>query len=371
MGNLRLHVAEMERALPASRQGGEALRAAIEPGFDFRSTEYRELHEASVATAFQQPLWLDSFYRHLAPARGADKLPVTLRAGNSLVAVLPMIRRVKSGVALVEAADLGVGDYAAPVVRSDWMPGPDVAERVAAALPSFDLMRIRPIREEHVVQWQALLGGEPRTLDFSAHAVELGGSFEEWRTRALEPGFLKQLDRKKKRFLKEPGATLRLLRKWREIKTAVVAMQTLRAGRFDGDPIQQDFAREFYAQVAVEGAEAGFSRTYALTLGGEDIGYVFGLTWKGRLHYLLIGCDYEKHGRHSPGLLMYDGIIEDWMKDVGTVFDFTIGDEAFKADFGTTPTPMFEIRRAATWRGRLGAAAFDAREQLKKWGTKG
>ena len=120
-------------------------------------------------------------------------------------------------------------------------------------------------------------------------------------------------------------------------------------------------------------ARAGeLARTYRLSLDGEPLGYVFGLTWSGRFYYLLIGCDYERHGKHSPGLLLYDGIIEDWLRDGGTVFDFTIGDEPFKQDFGTVATPMFALKRSASWRGRLASAAFDAREQLRKinWGRK-
>ena len=53
------------------------------------------------------------------------------------------------------------------------------------------------------------------------------------------------------------------------------------------------------------------ARTYRLSLDGASVGYVFGLTWNGRFHYLLIGCDYAAHGRHSPGLILYDMIIED------------------------------------------------------------
>ena len=143
-------------------------------------------------------------------------------------------------------------------------------------------------------------------------------------------------------------------------------MQALRAGRFEGDMIQQDFVRDVYAEVAVEGAATGFARTYSLMLGKDAVGHVFGLTHGGRFHYLLIGCDYEAHGRHSPGLILYDAIIAGWIADGGDAFDFTIGDEGFKKDFGTEPTAMFELATAPTWRGRLARAAFDARDRLRQ-----
>nr|WP_246591349.1 GNAT family N-acetyltransferase [Aminobacter anthyllidis] len=178
------------------------------------------------------------------------------------------------------------------------------------------------------------------------------------------------LDRKKKRFLKQEGAQLRLLREPGEIRAGIAQLARLRAGRFDSDLIQGAEVEQFYADVAATGAATGFARTYVIAIAGETIGYAFGIAVAGRFNYLLIGCDYDAHGRHSPGLVLYDSMIEDWMANNGKVFDFTIGDEPFKHQFGTTATPMFLVGENATWRGRLGAAAFAAREQLRRLRTK-
>ena len=342
------------------------LACAIDPDFDFLGAEYAAFYSASAATAFQHPLWLDALYTRLAPARGAEKLIVTVRDGRKLVCVVPLLRRRKSGVTLVETADLGVSDYASPVAAPGWTPPAGLAEEIAGLLPPHDILRIRPIREEAVDLWNGLLGGAVGKLDFASHATALTGSFAAWRAGALDPSFARQLDRKKKKFARTGKAELRLLAEPEEITVAIAAIASLRAGRFAGDLIQQDFVCDFYTDIAVRGAAANFARTYALLLDGEPIGHTFGLTAAGRFDYLLIGCDYEKHGRHSPGLLLYDGMIEDWMRDGGTVFDFTIGDEPFKKDFGTLPTAMFELRDVPTWRGRLAGAAFEAREQFRK-----
>jgi CelD/BcsL family acetyltransferase involved in cellulose biosynthesis len=336
--------------------------------FDFRTVEFARLYERSDATPFQHPLWLDRFYSLLAPYRAAEPFVVTVRdsASGELRLVLPLIRRQKSAVKLLETTDLGVSDYAVPVIQAGWAIPADLSEKMTAALPSHDLMRIRPIRSETVDHWRACLGGEPEALEFSAHAVALSTDYCAWRKQTLEPGFARYLDRRKKRFLKERGAGLRLLTGPDEIAKGMAMLRQRRAGRFEGDPIQEAPVAEFYTAVAVEGAAAGLARTYALTLGGEEIGHVFGLTHRGRFHYLLIGCDYERHGRHSPGLIAYDLIIEDWIEAGGTCFDFTIGDEPFKRDFGTSPTAMAMLSGAPTWRGRLASATYNAREQLRR-----
>lgn len=351
-----------------SRRQAAGIKISVEPDFDFLSDEYHRLFARSSATAFQHPLWLSGLYRNLAPARGAEPLAVVGRDAQTGAAdfVLPLIRRRKNGIVLIEATDLGVSDYSAPVATRDFAAPPALRTIVAEALPAHDLLRLRPVRAESVDAWQAFFDVTSVRLDFSAHAVALEPDYQGWRRRALSPGFAKGLDRKKARFARDAQGELRLLRDPSEIRDSIAAIQALRAGRFAGDQIQQDFVRDFYAGVATAGAADGFACTYVLLRDGEAIGHVFGLGHAGRFHYLMIGCDYERHGRHSPGLLLYDGIIQDWIAAGGTVFDFTIGDEAFKLDFGTTATPMFELSRAATLRGRLARAAFAAREALRR-----
>jgi CelD/BcsL family acetyltransferase involved in cellulose biosynthesis len=337
---------------------------ALEPGFDFLSSEYRKLFEASGATAFQHPVWLDTFYRTMTAPHGAEKLVVTGRdpATAALLFLLPLLRRRRSGVTVVEAAHLGVGDYAHPVVSPE-LRFRDFAPAVVAVLPRHDVVNIRPIRDEAVALWSAFLPGRRSRLDYSAHAAELSAPFAGWRDKAYEPSFAKYLDRKKRRFLK--SGKVELLRVDRDFLGAIELIASIRTGRFEDDILQNGFAREFYADVAANGRE--FARIYQLKLDGADVAQAFGLVLGGRFYYVLIGADYERFGKHSPGLVLYDLLIEEWIKEGGAVFDFTISDEAFKRDFGTAATPMHALVEAATLKGRLALSAFDAMRGLRKW----
>lgn len=186
---------------------------AIESVHLFVTVEYGKLFSQSDATGFQHPLWLDEFYRRLAPERDAEPCIVSGRDRDSgaLVFLLPMMRRTKGGITLLESCDLGVGDYAAPVARR-LLPH-DLTAEVASVLPPFDLLRIRPVREEHVRAWQRFFSAPAVRADFSAHAVNPDIPFAEWRARSYAPGFRGMLDRKKKRFFTTPGAEVRLLGK--------------------------------------------------------------------------------------------------------------------------------------------------------------
>lgn len=343
---------------------------AVTSGFDFSSVEFAALHNCSDATAFQHPLWLDALHRIWAPARGATPVTVVGRhEDDRLCFVLPLLLRRVSGALLLESADLGVSDYAAPVVdRAWWDTGPNLAklrQAVALALPAHDVRRIKPVRPEHVPLWTAFLGGEIRPLPFGAHATAMEGSLEAWHSVALTEGFAVMLERKRKRFFKLPEARLVVLNQPTATADAIERIALWRAGRFEGDIIQNPGALAFYSKVATEGAMSGFARTYALEADGDVVGLAFAIAAAGRMNYLLIGCDYARFGRHSPGLLLYNGMIGDWIKQGGTVFDFTIGDEPFKARFGTHRTPMVEITQGMNWRGSVALAALRLRDRLR------
>ena len=333
--------------------------AAIPPG-QALGPDFARLFNASDATAFQHPAWLDTFYRTLAPARGAEPVLVTGHAGPVLVFLLPMIRRRLKGVTLLEAADLGVSDYCAPVVDPAWRG--DIAAQaglhsaVARACGPHDILRIRNIRPEHVPLWQLFLDASANRLDFSSHETALRSNYAEWSRASYSASFAKYLKRRKNRFFRMDGA--RLVRMSDPLCAAreIELLATLREGRFKGDMIAMDAVRRFYAEIAARGTTSGFAAIYRLELEGEPIGHVFGVEHAGRFHYLLIGCDYETHGRHSPGLLMYDAIIEERCREGGKVFDFTIGDEPFKTDFGTRAIPVHGMQKALTLRGRMALA---------------
>lgn len=350
---------------------------AQENGFDFASKEYANLFAGSNASAFQSPLWLTNFYNLLAPHRQAEKLVVSMRDGDGgLIGLVPMIRRRKSGLALVESTDLGVSDYAAPVLsdaaREVLRGDPQAQANFARAIGSYDIIRVQPSLPENTDEWQDLLGCAAEPTGFGAHAVALAPPFDKWRKQNLDKKLSGMVARKGKRWKKQHKVVLERLQDAASIELAIKNLARLRQGRFDGDPIQESAVANFYGRVAsigVTGCKATAcepavaatrcqAETWVLTSDGSVAGILFGLTFKGAFHYLLIGADYDAHGRHSPGLQMYDWIIEDWMDRGGTSFDFTIGDEPFKQQFGTTARPMSRFLHAGSLKGRVALAAF-------------
>lgn len=333
--------------------------------FDFFGEEYAALRAESETCAFQHPIWLDAFYRHLVPNRGAQPFFLTARRRDTgaLQMLLPLILRRKYGFRLLETADLGVSDYVAPVATpafwSDLEQRPDIRHELRKVLPKFDLLRLRPVREDDCSKFRLLFGADPVPLGFSSHAVVLGEPFDDWRKSTLNASLRKMIDRKTRKFRREHDVKIEELKEPDAIASAIGSLAAMRKGRFEGDIIQQDFALAFYREVAVRGVADGFTGTWRTRAGDTDVGFVFGLTDRGRYYYLLIGCDYDNFAPYSPGLQMYDAIMRGWQEQGGICFDFTIGDEDFKMKFGTTPTAIFAFFIAGSPVGRIAKSVIE------------
>jgi CelD/BcsL family acetyltransferase involved in cellulose biosynthesis len=313
--------------------------------FDFNSSEYGRLFANSSASAFQHPDWLTAFYRHIAPAHGAEPLVITGRNGQGeLQLVIPLVRRDSGDAAgLIEYAFLGVTDYACPVIARSMAVGSETVQALRQVLGAHAGLTIGPVHRDHLSEWRSLLAVEPSELDFGAHAVRYGFPYGPWRRRNLGSRRIAGAARKARSLARAGPVQLDLVEP-ADVRQAITTARDFRIGRFPGDPLQTGHGLEFYIDVATSGARSGLARTYRLTSGGGLVAVVFGLIDGDCFHYILLACDYAHYARYSPGLLVLDQVMAEWASGGGEVFDFTIGDEPFKAGFGCTRTSMHEFR---------------------------
>jgi len=334
--------------------------------FDFSSPAYRRLFSRSNATAFQHPVWLEQVYRTLAPAAGARPVVICGKGpSGDLLFVLPLVERRIGPLRIIEPADFGVGDYNAPVVSRNEERAlrdmPHIRSRIASLLPPHDLLRIRHIREEHRELWSVFFSQPPQPHGHRCYETEPGEDHAAWHM-TLDGSFRRYLERKIRRFERGGSVSLKEIADGDEIAGALAALADVRKGRFRNDPIQQACVCDFYARVAAAGISCGLSRTYVLELDGKPVGHVFGLSFGGRFYFLLLACDYANYGRLSPGLVLVDALVRERRKAGDVVFDFTVGDEPYKADFGSQALPLFVIEAS---RGVMGYAALRARQAAK------
>ncbi|HEY3145287.1 MAG TPA: GNAT family N-acetyltransferase [Dongiaceae bacterium] len=302
--------------------------------FDFTSDEYRALFLGTRCSAFQHPDWLVPLYR-LAHAQRAEPLVVVGRRTGTmeLAVVVPLLKRRTGNDVELEYAFLGVSDYARPVIDAAILADADrggLSKNFLRALGAFDRLDIAPVREDDLTVWTPLLACEPAALGFGAHHLH--------RQAAPAP----DLERKTRRLAGQGTLALDVVGR-DEIPDLMMAARRFRAGRFRNDPMQAESSFAFYAEVALRGQRSGLARLYRLSCGEDLVAVLFGLAHQGRFYYLVLGCDYPNYGRFSPGMIMFARVMDDWFGNGGAIFDFTIGDEAFKSALGCARTPMYRF----------------------------
>lgn len=347
--------------------------AAVCPGFDFLSDEYVELFAQSDATAFQHPLWLHHLYARLVPASGAEPFVLVVRNGDgSLVMVLPLLRRFRGPMTVLEFADLGVSDYNSPICTRATFASIVADERscrlVRSALGRYDLLQVEKIRADGLSLGK-LLGAASSEMDESAHAVPLFDPYTAWRSQFMAPALVRNIERNWRR-LGRIGEIAFEVAAPAAVETVLEEMRAFREPRFRDrhgkDLLQHADYFRFYRDVAVSGTVSGFTRLYRLSLDGRTIAANFGLSHRGAFLYLLGGFDLQAHKDRSIGMLILDAILTDAAARGDVRFDLTIGDEAYKQQFGTTPTKLLAIRTQATLVGKLATMAAERLPQVHK-----
>lgn len=348
-------------------------RVAREDDFDFRSPSYRALYDVSSATLFQDPVWLDRLYATLAGARRAQPVVVTVRlaepgADDELVCVLPLVGARRHGVRRVEFADLGVCDYAAPVLHREHaaalLSDATVARDIRTSLGRFDLLHVERLSGSGT-EMAALVGARvTRRHSYDSHAITLPPTSSGWPDGMLEPTMVRHLERKRKRLRPKGGAALRLVTDESEVDPLMERMQAFRRDRFADrravDLVQDPDCFEFYRRAAHDGVGGGGPTQLAvLDVGGEPAAIALDLVDEEKHVFLLVGYDVARLRNYSLGLLIVDDLIRSAIADGLHTFDLTVGNEGYKRDFGAHPTPMHAIRVTATARGRAAAAAAD------------
>ena len=332
---------------------------ALEHAFSFLSEEYAALFRLSCASAFQHPTWLDRLYGRLAPALGAEPLVITARnrADRRLAMVLPLVRRRRGTMRVIEFADLRVSDYAAPVCDAATfeliLQDKAACAALRKLLKPYDLLRIRKLGET-ALPLERLLGTRPRSpLGMSAHAVKLYGPYTEWRKDSIDPSYRKELDKKQRQLSRkgDVASKFRAIRRRsrppsRRCATIGRAASRTTCCRRTSTSIST-WRRRFRARTPDSPAP-----TFSPSMGGRSP-VVWGLAFRHQFLILMGGFDLTGFKNQSIGALTFGEIARDCIERSDTALDFTIGDESYKSLFGAQPTTMWMISAAGSPIGSL------------------
>ncbi len=303
--------------------------------FDFGSSEYRDLARRAPCSAFQSPAWLSAFYAHLVDPRTQEAVVVVGRDPRTdvLMALVPLVRDRARGRTSIRYASADVTDYACPVVDPDAASGLEGRTvwrtQLSELLGPFDRLVVEPVRDEDTTVWSRLLAAGKEELEHGHHHVRPEQPFTAWCRTQLGGRKAGQIARKL-RGLRGEGAVRLDVLDAEQTEAALAWAQRTRRGRFEEDPIQRPEVLDFYRHVARSDEQPGIARCYRLTVDDKTVAVCFGIVDDASFRYLVLAADYTDHRRFSPGTLILHLAMEEWTQAGGAVFDFTIGDEAYK-----------------------------------------
>jgi CelD/BcsL family acetyltransferase involved in cellulose biosynthesis len=341
-------------------------------------SRWEALESGGIGTPFQSFIWVSTLADTVGRSLGAETFVVIVRdpaSGRDLL-LMPLIRRRLGPARIIEFADLGVSDYNAPIIAPEILAAPGrlaaAWEQAISALPKADIIRINKIADQVGPRPNPLLGIEccwPK--ETQSWRINLPDRWEDYENDILSRKLRGNL-RRDFRKLETFGAVSHVNAADRatagQIFEALCAHRVARFARLRRSNILDNAAyREFYRQVLSHGLSSGLASISALRVGNEIVATLLGLRWQGAYFALIPSMAEGGPQVHGIGKLMNWLEIREMHARGCRFFDFTIGNEPYKRDYGATPRMLHEIVRPLQAKGSPLAWAFRARAGWKRW----
>ncbi len=319
---------------------------------------------------FQRAAWLETWFGSFVSQKPTEICAATIEdaATGEPVFVLPLMVEHRGGVARLKAWDAGVSDYNGPVMSKSFSPTSGEMRKLwhdmLSALPKADLIEIEKLPSHIGERDNPMLDVEGcRESEFARHPLPLDENFENLAASRFNPSHRRTLAKKRKK-LQNKGKLEFALLNGREGRAALELVLDWRAKRFAEENEAEAAARvaDFYRSLA---AHTDIVRVGRLTLDGQVIAGCFG-TLTDKTFQLLAVAHNGEFKNWSPGLLAIESSIAALCAKGVTVYDFTIGSEPYKFDFGVEVERLFEVKAPLTTKGAIYMTALRGLRKLKQ-----
>ena len=321
--------------------------AAVEQDWD-------TLTQSGRYTPFQTRSWLMPWYAIAGPHFGAKPLFVTVRdrSTGAPVMMLTLCVRRLGALKIIEFADGSLSDYNAPILAKDFAPNEremrTLWRDILSALPAADIVRLEKLPTNvggasNPVRF--LQGIRPMTID--SWRIDLPATRAAYDTELLTSTFRKELRRKGRRVESRGKATLVHARDVDDALRIFRALADMRAKRFEElgreNVLSVPALKAFYEAVIVQGWQQGFTMLSSLEVGGEIVAALFALKQADTYYLLFSAFQNGEWKSSSPGNVALDRMATHLIETGVGVFDFTIGNESYKRDFGARPQSLATV----------------------------
>jgi CelD/BcsL family acetyltransferase involved in cellulose biosynthesis len=312
------------------------------------------------ATPFQRREWLNALYAAADNDAEITPLVATICDSDGRLALrLPLIQCWRKKLLVVEFADLGLTDYNAPLLGP---AAPRNAKEAQAcwralrkALPKADLLSLQ--------RMPTLLGNmrNPFSRLSGAHESTANGNLlvvgEDWDVfrHTWERTFRKELERSWRVFERQASTRFHVVQNADDALKVLQAMETQQRERMQEIGavyhLDQPIEAEFYRRLVRDNIASGYVVLTALMADEEIVAALLGIRDGGRYIMIRICHQGEPWSNCSPGRLVIERTMAHLHAQGCRLFDFSVGNYAYKRRFGVELIPLLDFTAALGWRG--------------------
>jgi CelD/BcsL family acetyltransferase involved in cellulose biosynthesis len=316
-------------------------------------------HQADV-TPFQTRRWLETWYATTGRAAGQPLLMTVVdHNGGDLVMMMPLVIRTETRMRKIEFADAGLSDYNAPALGpaapTDRLGAQHLWSAMLAAMPKADFLRFErmPREVQGRVNPLTLLPNAEESAT-NSNIVIIDGSWIDY-TKSLERTFRKELGRSWRVFCQRDGAAFRRIEDRSEGATVLAELERQQRDRVHrkGQLYHLDKPEyaAFYRKLIADGISDGSVVLTALTCRDEIVAALLGVAHGATYVMIRICSGSEEWSNCSPGRLVITQTMQMLHAQGYRMFDFSIGDYAYKRRLGVSSHPLFRLSTAMSPRG--------------------
>jgi CelD/BcsL family acetyltransferase involved in cellulose biosynthesis len=285
------------------------------------------------------------------------------------VFLLPLGIERYQGIKTLRFLDGGIADYNAPVLFEplrDWRRETihEIWRDIVRALPRFEIAMLDKMPAEVEGAPNPLINLECVPAEQSAHSLSLSGTWSAYAANGLP--HRRNSTYQRRRLSKLGKLTFRIAETQEDRHAIVQDILRQKSARFVDTTGVDHFNKPGYAEYFELATDRfpwpGSVFIAALELDSKVLAAGWHFVIQRRFFYLIPSFEGGSWRSYSPGRLLLEDLIE-WSYSRGiTVFDFTIGDEAYKFDYTNQILPLFGATIPATAIGN----AYDGIRKLTK-----
>lgn len=351
-----------------TQAGAAVVGTRVRPGFRAEAqtdvgaalARWQPLFAKGTGTLFQTERWLSDWYATMGAQDGVRPVLVTVTDALGRVLMgLPLVQRHQRGLRVIGFADLGVTDYAAPLLSADCpvdeASAAGMLEAVRKALPASDLLAIEKMPGTIGARPNPLVAApRVRRSHLFGNVVRIGEDFDAWR-HSREKTHRKELERSWRVFTRHPAAEFRIVDDAATAGRVMAALEEHQrrsiADKGWSYILDLPAYRAFYHRLLDNGLAGGEVVLSSLLAGDETVAALLGVRRGDTYAMIRIGNATGEWRNCSPGRLVIERTMAALHAQGVRNFDFTIGDYYYKKGFQPETVVLHDVQLPLSWKG--------------------